>query len=422
MKLFFNGYLDNDTLDRIFIDEKMVGGWLKGDFEAVFVKGRLSESSLKGDLQGGNLVVPGTENTPLVIDKFLFAAGNKGIDVNQLLLSYLENQVAINGRVDMTADAFLLDLDASAKELKWNFPSETHAEPATVGKNNSGITLWKYPVTGIINVAAESFSLGEYTWKPVYAQISRDQDRIKVEVLEANLCGIDTPGILHFDGAIMDLAFECTAKGRDIVATRECLSNNQVEMTGLFELTGEIKARGRIADLPGWVQGTFDFKARKGQITKDKKLSRVLEVVNFTEIVKGKIPDLNTEGFSYERIIIEGDFSGDVMVFKKLDMKGKTLNLLGKGTLDMKQMILDVELLAAPFKTVDSAIKVVPGINYLMAGNLISIPVRVKGDAADPLVSIMSASDISSNFLEFAERTIKSPIKLIENLNLYKKD
>jgi hypothetical protein len=422
MKLFFNGYLDNDTLDRIFIDEKMIGGWLKGDFEAVFVKGRLSESSLKGDLQGGNLVVPGTEGTPLVIDKFLFAAGNKGIDVNQLLLSYLENQVAINGRVDMTADAFLLDLDASAKELKWNFPSETHAEPATVVKNNSGIALWEYPVTGIINVAAESFSLGEYTWKPVNAQISRDQDRIKVEVLEANLCGIDTPGILHFDGDIMDLAFECTAKGRDIVATRECLSNNQVEMTGLFELTGEIKARGRIADLPGWVQGTFDFKARKGQITKDKKLSRVLEVVNFTEIVKGKIPDLNTEGFSYERIIIEGDFSGDVMVFNKLDMKGKTLNLLGKGTLDMKQMILDVELLAAPFKTVDSAIKVVPGINYLMAGNLISIPVRVRGDAADPVVRIMSASDISSNFLDFAERAIKSPIKLIENLDLYKKD
>ena len=423
MKLFFNGYLDNDTLDQIFIDEKMVGGWLKGDFEAVFVKGRLSESSLKGDLQGGNLVMPVREGTPLVIDKFLFAAGNNGIDVNQLLLSYLENQVAINGRVDMTADAFMLDLDASAKDLKWDFPEETHAEPASVSTNNSGIGLWEYPVTGIINVAAESFSLGEYTWKPVYAQISRDQDGIKVEVLEANLCGIDTPGILHFeDDDIMDLAFECTAKDRDIVATRECLSNNQVEMTGLFELTGEIKARGRIDGLPGSVQGTFDFKARKGQITKDKKLSRILEVVNFTEIVKGKIPDLSTEGFSYETIIIEGDFSDDVMVFKKLDMKGKTLNLLGKGTLDMKQMILDVELLAAPFKTVDSAIKVVPGINYLMAGNLISIPVRVKGDAADPVVSMMSASDISSNFLEFAERTIKSPIKLIENLNLYKKD
>ncbi len=95
--------------------------------------------------------------------------------------------------------------------------------------------------------------------------------------------------------------------------------------------------------------------------------------------------------------------------------------MLGKGTLDFKQMTLDVELLAAPFKTVDSAIKSIPGVNYLMAGNLISIPVGVKGDVADPKVSIMSATDISSSFLDFAERAIKSPLKLIESLPFYKK-
>lgn len=422
IKLLFNGYLDNDTLDRIFIDEKMAGGWLKGDFEAVFVKGRLSESSVKGELQGGNLVVPKTEGSPLIIDKFLFAAGNNGIDVNQLLLSYLENQVAINGRVDMTADAFLLDLDASAKDLKWDFSEEAAAEPAAVSTNNSGIGLWEYPVTGMINLAAESFSLGEYTWKPVYAQISKGQGSIKVEVIEANLCGIDTPGLLQVDGNTLDLDFQCTAKDLDIFPTRACLTNNQVEMTGLFELTGHIKARGRADSLLSSVTGAFDFKARKGQITKDKKLSRILEVVNFTEIVKGRIPDLSTKGFRYDTIDIEGEFSGDIMIFKKLYMDGKTLDLLGKGTLDLKQMTLDVELLAAPFRTVDTAIKFVPGVNYLMAGNLISIPVRVRGNAADPVVSIMSASDISSNFRDFVERTIKSPIKLIENLNLYKKD
>jgi hypothetical protein len=192
-------------------------------------------------------------------------------------------------------------------------------------------------------------------------------------------------------------------------------------MTGSYALDCQISARGQADELLHNAQGNFYFNARKGVITQDKKLSRILEVINFTEIVKGKIPNLNSQGFRYDEIDIQGDLQGTSMVLRKFFMKGKTLNLWGTGTVDLEQRTLDVELLAAPFKTIDTTIQFIPGVNYLMAGSLVSIPVRIRGPVADPAVSMMSASDISSNFLSFAERTIKSPIKLIQYWNPYKK-
>ena len=82
----------------------------------------------------------------------------------------------------------------------------------------------------------------------------------------------------------------------------------------------------------------------------------------------------------------------------------------------MEQKTVNIELLAAPFKTVDTVIKNIPGVNYLLAGSLVAIPVSVKGSLDDPKVRIMSASSVGGSLLRLGERTIKSPLKLIETI------
>jgi hypothetical protein len=49
-----------------------------------------------------------------------------------------------------------------------------------------------------------------------------------------------------------------------------------------------------------------------------------------------------------------------------------------------------------------------------MAGSLVAIPVSIKGPLDDPKVRVLSASSIGSSLLRLGERTIKSPLKLIE--------
>ncbi len=412
----FNGHLNKKTLDRIFVAERLSGGWLKGNLQVALVRGKLSESTLQGQLEGGNLLVPLTEGEPVVIEKFALTAQNNRIVVNHFLLVQKENLVDLKGQVNLTADGFVLDLDASAGALKWIASEKPPKKVSNAQQDESNFFSWHYPVAGAIHLVAKSFTWEDYTWKPFHAEISRIKDGVNVEVSGSQLCGIDSAGTLQVTGNELALDFQLTAKDQDITHRYACLTKDRIHMTGLFDLTAQIKARGLPEDLFRSVQGHFDFTARKGQITQDKKLSRLLEVVNFTEIVKGKIPDLKSEGFNYETITVQGEIAKGMVVFKKLYMDGKTLDLVGQGKLDLDRKTLDIELLAAPFKTVDSAIKYIPGVNYLMVGNLVSIPVSVKGVVSDPKVSIMSASAVRSSLLDFAERFIKSPVKLIESV------
>jgi hypothetical protein len=154
----------------------------------------------------------------------------------------------------------------------------------------------------------------------------------------------------------------------------------------------------------------------KGSIEQSKLLARTLEVLNVTEIVRGKLPDLGSTAFAYSTINMQGTFQGEKLIINKIHMDGETLDVLGQGELDFIKETLDVELMAAPFKTVDTVVKYIPGVNYLLAGTLVTIPVSVKGDMNDPKVMVMSPSSVGSGLLRLGERIIKSPVKLIETM------
>ena len=70
-------------------------------------------------------------------------------------------------------------------------------------------------------------------------------------------------------------------------------------------------------------------------IEEGRTLANVLEVLNVTEIFRGKLPDFNSKGFAYSAITVEGAFSGGKLLIKTLFMDGKTLEIVGQGELDL---------------------------------------------------------------------------------------
>jgi hypothetical protein len=187
-------------------------------------------------------------------------------------------------------------------------------------------------------------------------------------------------------------------------------------MTGTLDFSSKITAQGEAEDLVNNMQGPLEMTFTKGTIEQSKLLARTLEVLNVTEIVKGKLPDLGSTGFIYSTINLQGSFQGEKLIIEKIHMDGETLDVLGQGEVNFIQGTVDVELMAAPFKTVDTVVKYIPGINYLLAGTLVTIPVSVKGNMTDPNVMVMSPSSVGSGLLKLGERVIKSPVKLIETL------
>ena len=267
-----------------------------------------------------------------------------------------------------------------------------------------------------VKAAANSLSWRNFTWDPLVATISFNRDTYTIKVDRAALCGVDSPGVVHITGEDFDLDVTLQGKNLDIATSYSCLTQGRVKMTGKMDFLSQIKAKGDLGKLVGKLEGPLKMTFRQGVIEQNRILSTLLEVLNVTEIVKGRLPNLATKGFQYTIITVEGHFKNGKLFLDNIFVDGETLDILGFGEIDIEKESVHLELLASPFKTVNTVIKYMPGINYLMGGSLVVIPVSVNGALANPSVSILSPSSVSKGLLNLGTRVFKLPYKMMESI------
>jgi hypothetical protein len=253
-------------------------------------------------------------------------------------------------------------------------------------------------------------------WEPVKTTLSFDHDRIGIRIAEAKLCGINSPGVISINGENFTFDMTLEGQGLDLETSYSCLTDGRVKMTGTLDFSSQLTAEGQTGDLLNSLKGPLEMTFSNGVVEQDKVLTRTLEVLNVTEIVKGRLPNLSSTGFAYTTATVESEFQNGKLFVHKFFMDGETLDLLGNGEIGLEDGTVDVELLAAPFKTVDTVVRNIPCVNYLLAGSLVTIPVSVKGTLDEPRVRVMSASSVGKGLYNLGERTIKSPLRLIETL------
>ncbi|MGB3211026.1 MAG: AsmA-like C-terminal domain-containing protein [Desulforhopalus sp.] len=268
----------------------------------------------------------------------------------------------------------------------------------------------------LLNVDIERLTWKGLIWQPLKGTVSFDYGRTDIRLAEAQLCGIDSPGMLSIIGDIVSLDMNIVGKGLDVATSYTCLTEGLVKATGSLDFSSHITAEGQTDDLLNNLRGPLTMTFSNGMIEQDKFVSRTLEVLNVTEIVKGRLPNLSSNGFAYTTTNLQGEFKDGKLIIHNFYMDGETLDLVGNGEILLKEETVDAQLLAAPFKTVDTVVKNIPGVNYILGGTLVTIPIGITGPLADPKVVVMSASAVGSSLFKLAERTIKSPFKLIETL------
>jgi len=268
----------------------------------------------------------------------------------------------------------------------------------------------------LVKVDMETLTWHERTWNVIQATVGFEQDKTVITMNKALLCNIDSPGVITIEDD--RYSFDVTLAGSqvDLATSYACLTNGRVKMTGTLDISGQLSGQGTADELLRNMRGPLLLTFANGIIEQNKMLALTLEVLNVTEIVKGRLPNLGTTGFPYSSAIMKGEFKEGKLQYEELFLDGETLDVLGYGSIDLEQRTYDIELLAAPFKTANTVVRNIPGVNYLLAGTLVTIPVRVRGPLDDPQVQVMSAGSVGTSLLRLAERVIKSPLKLIQTL------
>ena len=262
----------------------------------------------------------------------------------------------------------------------------------------------------------EALTLGPFQWSPLNAttHLARNDWHCRIE--DASLCGIATRGDIHFGPQTLSIALSPAIKEAAFDETMTCLLKKPNLIDGRFDLEGQLESQSSYRNVVRHMDGQMALKARNGRIYRFNLLSKVLAVVNLTEVLRGKMPDLMRNGLAYESIAIQLDINNGIAIIKEAVIDGASANLAGQGTIDLTTGETDMMILVAPFKTVDALVSYTPLLGDWLGGTLISIPVEVTGAFADPNVTPLAPSAVGSSLMNLMKRTIKFPVKIVEPL------
>jgi len=311
---------------------------------------------------------------------------------------------------------FLFHMNLSADGLEWEKIEGLLKAEKGESSLEQRVGFRAPPVRGTLGVKLGYFRYGRFTWRPLHANISLDHNTVKVEVTEASVCGVSTPGVMIVTPQDLSLDFKPICIGQQPGSVLACLLGTDAVMTGNLDLKGEIMGRGKPEGLVQSLRGNFELVANKGRIHRSNLLLTILAFVNVTEIFRGKYPDFGKEGFAYDSFTVKGNLQEGKLILKEAILDGSSMELAGQGEIDLMAGKMDLTVLVAPLKTVDFAVKRIPLVRDILGGTLVSIPVRVRGDLGNPTVRPLSASAVGSELVGIMKRTFRLPIKVIQPL------
>ena len=416
VKMMFAGTLSRATVEKVVPIRVMPGQRIAGEMEAVLDREKPSRSTARGKLEADDLAIPWKPLAPLVIRGVSLSADGRKVRLASSDLSWDNVPFSLTGTAEFGGEKIVADLDVSAGDIDAEkltrsiFP-ESPAKPETgapaMRESRGGPG---FPVRGVLRVRADSVSTWGLTWRKVRGEADIGEKGLRIAVSEANLCGISTPGALTIDSAGPAVEMAASTSGENLDATIACLSGKEVSLTGKYGMSARVAGKGTGDALVRSLRGPLELTVRDGRINKMTFLSRILTYLNVTEILKGKLPDLEKEGFPYKTFSIRGEMENGKVLLKEVTMDAPSMGIVATGEVDLLSRTEDLEVLISPFRTADVVVRNIPVVGYILGGTLVTIPVTVKGDIRKPTVTPMDPKAVGRELLGILERTLKAPV------------
>jgi hypothetical protein len=203
------------------------------------------------------------------------------------------------------------------------------------------------------------------------------------------------------------------SKGKLLEATAGCLSDQQLLLSGEFDLRADLRTHGRQAELTSNLEGPVVLHLGKGKVEKSEFLRIILAQESVKSYLAKKGPRLDEHGFEYRAIEMHGRFAGGRWYIEEGLFDSPTLGLAAKGSVGVDGRDAQLTVLVVPFSRIQWLVRKVPILGYVFGGTLTSIPLGVSGDIHDPRVVPLSATAVASQLLGIFERTFKLPGKLV---------
>ena len=418
LDISFAGSIHEQTLNRLFEHSSFRHGWIQGDLKAHVVLDKPQESTAEGNLEGSELLIPWALKTPLDINVIRLSAHDKTVTIESSDLTLANMHFTITGTVTASARQYIVDGDIGASAVSIETLQKTLGEDAKrdspEAKADGTPQKKPFPLGGAILFKADSLTYGKFVFNPVRATVVLASDGIRVDHLESAFCGITIHSTITFAGGDISVGLKPDAKGLPLEPTLICLAGKDEKVSGVFDLSGSLSARGRTDTLVSSLKGSADFTSRDGHFYQSPTLAKILSLLNVSDLLRGNLSNFRTKGLTYRSISIRTGIRSGMLDLQEVVMDSSAMAIVGQGEIDLNSSTVRMTVLVAPFTTIDQIVNKIPLVNYILQGTLVSIPVTVSGKISEPDVKLMPASAVGEGVLGILTRTLKAPFNIIQ--------
>ena len=406
----FEGELTESTVDKLIVDNTVLMGWLKGEFQARIDTDLPRNSTAEGLLEGMGIEIPLKNEKTASINRIKLEGQGRALNVFDADIMLGKTGCLLSGSVSAADDSYLFNGDLSAGKLDFQALKEFFEGE---GKGRHDEPFYRLPFQGTFAIDAESFTYGNFLWTGLKADMKVSADRINIEVNKSDLCTIAFPGRVAFTPQEVSLAFQPSAENSDIKTVVTCLWNTDGHITGSYDVESHFEGAGRGDEIIESLKGDLTVSARRGRIFKGGILSKVFEFINVTEILRGATPDFTQEGFSYTTIEGTSEIKGSTLHIEKVHIDGSSMNIVAQGTVGLESNKVDLELLLAPMKTADFLLQKIPLLKEVTQGTLVTIPLKVTGTVDEPVITYNPVEAVGKGIINILKGTLQAPFKII---------
>jgi len=418
--LTYKGRLAGSSIDHIFVEPLVSVEKLEGDFQADGDIQRPDVTSATGYLRGSKIHLPPMLPMPVTIESLSVEAKDRVLLVKSASLSSGESKVDISGSVTYLKDKFALDADVQGDLLV--VPIEPSQDESTAAapeekkpeeKKPIAQIILELPISGSIRVNIGALRVGELAISPLIAAATLQTGHAQLQLQRAALCGIGVSGAATAIPGLTQVHATLKSRGADLDKTIACLTNQRLRITGTMDMDADLSARGKPGTVVQHLEGTFSATARHGWINQFESLAQILKVINLTQVVAGRMPDLSKGGMGYDKLHVVGRIEKQTIHFEQAALDASALQLAAQGSVNYATGAMNVNVLVAPLQTVNWVLSFIPGLRQIFGGTILALPVHVGGTIDRPVVVPLGARAVGSRLVDILSNTLKLPGELI---------
>ena len=162
------------------------------------------------------------------------------------------------------------------------------------------------------------------------------------------------------------------------------------------------------------LEGGLKFEAEHGVVERFNILAKIFSILNVSQLLKGRLPDLTTKGLPYHRITATLRVKGGVASTEDFFLDSDSMRITIVGMADLGKNQIDARVGVHPLVTVDTVLSNIPVAGYILTGKeraFLSYVYEVRGDLDNPRMEFIPFKATGEGFWGILKRLLETPLR-----------